>query len=69
MGFKNKTVATRLDRKFFDTVFEPKRKELEKELGIKITQNKFSGMIKGFKLNLKLPRSMNNVRTRKLKKK
>ncbi len=69
MVIKNKGVIIRVDNSFFDNFFEPNRKKLERKLGMKVTQQKFTKMIKGFKFNQKLSREFKNVPIRKTKKK
>jgi retron-type reverse transcriptase len=42
-------VILALDEKFFKNIFEPKRKELQQQIGVNnLSQAKFSKMIKGF---------------------
>ncbi|KKL96632.1 hypothetical protein LCGC14_1842570 [marine sediment metagenome] len=69
MGTKNKGVTIKLDESFFDNLFEPKRRKLEKELGMKITQLKFSRMIKGLKLNVNLKNTLKNGKIKTFRKK
>ena len=60
MVSKRKVVSARFDEEFFDKVFEPNRKKMEKSLGVKVSQQKFTRMIKGFKFNVNLKKLMNN---------
>jgi hypothetical protein len=69
MVSKHKGVCFNGDVTFFDKVFEPSRKDLEKKLGIKIGQQKFTRMIKGFKFNLNLKNELKNESLKKFKKK
>ena len=40
-----------VDKKFFDHVYEPQRKKLQKQLGLgNLSQGNFTRMIKGFKI-------------------
>ena len=68
MVTKRGGVHLKLDECFFDEVFEPSRKELQKKLGIKVTQQKFSRMIKGFKFNLNLKNELKNEKIKRFKK-
>ena len=61
MGIKNKGVIIRVDDSFFNNHFEPNRKKLEKRLGMKVTQQVFTKMIKGLKFNLKASKELKNV--------
>jgi len=52
MVVRNNHVNIQVDRDFFDKMFEPSRKKIEKQIGVKITQSKFSRMLFKSKVNL-----------------
>ncbi len=41
----NNQVAIRVDRDFFDKIFEPTRKQMEKKLGVRVSQTKLTRMM------------------------
>ena len=48
-----KKVVIAVDKKFFDNIFEKKRKEMQNKIGIKnLSQSNFTKLIKGFELNI-----------------
>lgn len=51
---KRDIVTMIVDRGFFDDVFEPSRKKLEKQLGARVTQKSFTQMLKKNKVNLNI---------------
>ena len=56
---KNKVTIT-VDKKFFDNIFEKKRREMQQRIGVlNLSQSDFTRLIKDFKLNVpqqKLPK-------------
>ena len=68
MVTQHRGISLKLDKNFFEKVFEPNRKQLQKILEIKITQQRFSKMIKGFKFNLNLKNEIKNEKFKKFKK-
>lgn len=48
------TVHIVVDENYFDTVFEPKRKSLEKKLGIRLSQPKFTRYLTKKNLGLEI---------------
>ena len=53
MADRNKTIVA-VDSDFFKNVFEPGRKKYEKQLGIRLSQPKFTKMLlkNGFKMDM-----------------
>ncbi len=51
---KNKGVTVVLDTDFFDNIFEPARKDLEKQLGTKVSQKNFTNILSKKNINLKI---------------
>lgn len=71
MTFKDKGVQIKVGKDFFDNLFEPARREMERELGVRIGQKQVSSMIfkSGIKFRPQLLRFVKNVpRTNKRKK-
>ena len=64
MASKNKKVNMSVDPGFFDNVFEPSRKNVERQLGTKVGQVKFTRMLErgGVKLDLKILGVKRNVK-------
>ena len=63
-----KNVHIMASRLYFDKIFEPKRKALEKQLGIKISQPKLTEYLARQELGIKYPKFKNlpkEVRRRK----
>lgn len=54
---KNNKVSMQVSALFFDNVFEPKRKEIQKQLGLaNLTQIEFTSMINNIRIRIKKPR-------------
>jgi hypothetical protein len=51
---KRNKVSMSVDKGFFDNIFEPARKKAEKQIGTKVTQAKFTAMLKNSGLSLDL---------------
>ena len=63
----NRKVVIRVDKNFFDNVFEKQRKQLQKKLGImNLSQTNFTKMVG--RLELKLPKNTQPKLKRKIKK-
>ena len=54
---KNKSVHIITSHLYFDRVFEPQRKSMEKKLGMKLSQVRFTEMLAREKLGIKFPRN------------
>lgn len=71
MVLKDKGVQIKVSTNFFNGVFEPSRRAVEKELGIRVSQKEFSSMIfqSGLKFKPKLlTLKKNGTRKNKIKK-
>lgn len=73
MALRKTNVSIQVDRDFFEKVFEPSRMKIQKKLGVKVSQLKFTRMI--FKNNMDLTPKLNfnmnqdiSLRNLKLKK-
>lgn len=51
-----KVVHILANEKYFNRIFEPNRKKLERQLGIKISQPKFTEYLANNNLGIKLPK-------------
>lgn len=60
MAKGKRNVTVQVGTNFFDKVFEPSRRNVEKQLGIKVGQAAFSEMLfrSNIKLNIKLNKSL-----------
>lgn len=64
----NRKVVIAVDENFFNNIFEQKRKELQKQLGLmNLSQANFTKMIKGLKLNIP-KKSLLNTKLKGIKK-
>jgi len=54
-----KTVHIMANQLYFDKIFEPNRKKLEKQLGIKLSQPKFTEYLFKNNLGIKFPKFNN----------
>lgn len=61
---KDKGVSVKLHKKFFDEIFEPTRKELEKQIGGRVGQINFTEFLAKKKVKLKLPKQKFNVKSK-----
>ena len=59
MVFKKKKVTMTVSSMFFDDIFEPSRKRIEKQLGTKVTQVDFTDMLAKKKVNLNVKLNSN----------
>ncbi len=71
MIFKDKGVQIKVGKDFFDNLFEPARKQMEKELGVKVGQKQVSSMIfkSGIQFKPKLLKFAKNVPKKNKRKK
>lgn len=61
---KDQGVSIKVDRRFFDEIFEPKRKEFENKMGVRIGQEKFTKLLHAKKIKLKLPKQRINIKNK-----
>ncbi len=52
MGLRKKPTHMVVDKDFFEKLFEPSRRNIEKKLGIRLTQPSFTRMLFKSKINL-----------------
>ena len=57
MVVRKSHVNIQVDRDFFEKMFEPSRRNIEKQIGVKVTQTNFSRML--FKSNIDLNPKLN----------
>ncbi len=57
MAMKENHISIRVDKDFFEQVFEPSREKIQKKLGVRISQPKFTRML--FKNNIDLTPKLN----------
>ena len=62
---KDPGVAVKVHRKFFDEIFEPARRGLEKETGMRIGQLDFTEFLAKKKIKLRLPKNKFNLKSEK----
>lgn len=67
MARPNPVVHIKVSPLFFDKIFEPKRKEMEIKLGIRLTQPSFSEFIAKSNGYFNLPKSSNRFAPKKKK--
>jgi len=53
---KDQLVSIRVNKNFFDNIFEPARKKQEVKMGIRISQSKFTKFLDKSKAEFKLPK-------------
>lgn len=54
MVFKTKNVTMKVNADFFDKTFEPARKRVEKQIGVRVSQAAFTEMLHKSKIKLEL---------------
>lgn len=54
MVIRRKGVTVILDSDFFDNIFEPARRDLERQLGTRVSQKSFTNILSKKKINLKI---------------
>lgn len=71
MVSKDKGVQIKVGKDFFDKLFEPSRREIEKKLGVRVGQKQFSSMIlkSGITFKPKLMKLFKNAPTKNSRKK
>ena len=63
-------VTVKMDRLFFDNIFEPARKDLAKQIGVKVGQLEFTRFLVKKNIKFRLPKQkMNLKRNLKIKRK
>ncbi len=60
---KNNGVSVRLDKSFFDNIFEPARRELEKQAGVRVGQLDFTEFLAKKKIKFRLPKQKMNIKS------
>ena len=61
---KDKGVTVKLHTKWFDEIFEPARKELEKQTGVRIGQQSFTEFLAKKKIQIRLPKQKFNIKSK-----
>lgn len=57
MAVKKTGIFIHVDRDFFEKIFEPSREKIQNELGVRVSQSKFTRML--FKNNIDLTPKLN----------
>lgn len=65
MANRNKIVSIKVDKIYFENIFEPGRKALQNKLGINFSQPKYTAYIAMKKLNIKNPKLSNKFYPKK----
>jgi len=69
---RKKVVYLKVSELFFDKVFEPERKKMEKKIGVGLSQRSFTEYLAKRKIQFKLPKVNNkyapNIKKKKYKK-
>ncbi len=60
----DKGVSIKIHTKFFDEIFEPARKELEQQTGVRIGQINFTEFLAKKKIQIKLPKQKFNIKSK-----
>lgn len=61
---RDKGVSVKLHTKFFDEIFEPARKKLEDQTGMKIGQLNFTEFLAKKKIQIRLPKQKFNIKSK-----
>ena len=61
---KDKGVSVKLHTKFFNEIFEPARKRLEKQTGVRIGQLNFTEFLAKKKIQIKLPKQKFDIKNK-----
>ncbi len=64
---KDNGVNVRIAKSFFDNIFEPARRDLEKETGVRIGQVKFTEFLAKKNIKLRLPKQKINIRSKPIR--
>ncbi len=60
---KEAGVSVRMNKSFFEDIFEPARRELEKQVGVKVGQLDFTEFLAKKKIRFKLPKQKMNLKS------
>ncbi len=60
---KDKGVSVRLHTKFFNEIFEPARKELERQTGVRVGQLDLTEFLAKKKIKFRLPKQKFNIKS------
>ena len=61
---RDKGVSVKLHTKFFDEIFEPARKKLEKQIGVRVGQLDFTEFLAKKKIQIKLPKQKFDIKNK-----
>ena len=61
---RDKGVSVKLHTKFFDEIFEPARKRLEQQTGVKVGQLNFTEFLAKKKIQIILPKQKFNIKNK-----
>ena len=61
----NRPVSIRVDKDYFDKVFEPDRKKLSQKIGKNFNQREYTAYLARKKLRIKMPKMKNTFATRR----
>ena len=61
---KDKGVVIKIHTKFFNEIFEPARKELEKQTGVRVGQLDLTEFLAKKKIRFKLPKQKFNIKNK-----
>ncbi len=64
----NKATSMRVDPGFFDNIFEKERKRLEKKLGVRLTQRKFTEFLAKKNARFEFPKQDTKFQPKEVKK-
>ena len=67
MGKLIKDVSVKISKSFFDNIFEPERKKLEKQIGTRVTQIGFTEFLAKKNAKLIIPKQKNTFFPKPLK--
>lgn len=66
---KDKGVSMKIHTRWFDEIFEPARKELENQTGVRVGQINFTEFLAKKKIQIKLPKQKFNIKSKSPKSK
>ena len=61
---RDKGVSVKLHTKFFDEIFEPASKKLEKQIGVRVGQLDFTELLAKKKIQIRLPKQKFNIKNK-----
>lgn len=61
---KDKGVSVKLHTRFFDEIFEPARKEFERQIGVRVGQISFTEFLAKKKIQIRLPKQKFNIKNK-----